>query len=299
MPDLVLYLLAFPVLLYFILWAFLPKGSLAHELLHLLPFWWRLARQARGGFREERFSYGLHRRQYFLLCIPEKGIPLREHALFYFHGGGWRYGAPEQFRPHARQLTRLGFAVLLPSYRRAPRHNYRHMREDLTLLLSKAREVLAQKGMAGKKAIIGGMSAGGNMAALAALDQDALPAAHIPPAWIGGLFLFGAPLQLEKMADTITLRHFAGPRGEPMFRKANPFYYLDKKINIPTLIIHGTKDGMTPFAGAEEFAGRLRKVNAAETLFVVLPGGTHLDAASWFFREGEGRRAFMEWLEGL
>lgn len=299
MADILFYLLIFFALLYLLLWAFLPKGSLAHELCNLPPFWLQLILQGQSGFREERIAYGAHRRQYFLLCLPEEGLPLREHALLYFHGGGWRYGAPEQFRAHARLLTQQGFAVLLPSCRRAPRHDYRDMREDLTDMLLKARSSLAERGMGEKKAIVGGMSAGGNLAALAALDQEALLRAGIPVDWIRGLFLLGAPLQLEKMGDTTALRHFAGRRGEPMFRKANPFSYLDKPMRIPTLIIHGTKDGMVPFSGVEEFAEKLRKINEAETQFVSLPDGTHLDVASWFFREGEARVAFIEWLEGV
>lgn len=134
------------------------------------------------------------------------------------------------------------------------------------------------------------------MAALAALNQEELNKAGIAPDWFRGLFLLGAPLHLEKMEDTFMLRNFAGPRDQPMFRQASPYCYLDKPLNIPTLIIHGAKDGMVEFEGVREFAGRMKAVNAAETRFVPLPEGSHLDVASWFFREGEVRAAFMKWL---
>lgn len=283
-------------LLYGFLWLVLPKGNLFHELLRLPPFWFHIVFSPRRDFREERITYGAHPRQYMLLCVPRKDIPLKPAVIFYFHGGGWQFGAPEQFRAHAQQLTRLGFIVLLPSYRRALHYNYRFMREDLTDILLKAREGIAQRGLGEKKAIIGGMSAGGNMAALAALNQEELNKAGIAPDWFRGLFLLGAPLHLEKMEDTFMLRNFAGPRDQPMFRQASPYCYLDKPFNIPTLIIHGAKDGMVEFEGVREFAGRMKAVNAAETRFVPLPEGSHLDVASWFFREGEVRAAFMEWL---
>lgn len=286
-------------LMYGLLWLAVPRGSLLHELLHLPPFWVHLLSSPGNNFREERIAYGAHRRQYMLLCIPPEGMPLQPAVLFYFHGGGWQFGAPEQFRPQAQQLTRKGFVVLLPSCRRLPRYNYRHIREDLTQMLLKARDVLAQREMGEKKAIIGGMSAGGNMAALAALDHEGLEQAGLSPEWFQGLFLLGAPLHLDKMASSPTLRFFAGPRDQPMFRQASPYQYLNKSVNISTLIIHGAKDGMVKFEGAREFANRMKAVNAAETRFVSLPEGTHLDVASWFFREGEAREAFWGWLERL
>ena len=84
-----------------------------------------------------------------------------------------------------------------------------------------------------------------------------------------------------------------------MFRQASPYQYLNKSVNISTLIIHGAKDGMVKFEGAREFANWMKAVNAAETRFESLPEGTHLDVASWFFREGEAREAFWGWLERL
>ena len=296
MPYPILLLLLSLALFYGMLLWVVPKGSLLHELLHLPPFWFHILFSPKRNFQEERIAYGDHSRQYMLLCIPPEDIPLQPAVIFYFHGGGWQFGAPEQFRPHAQQLTRMGFVVLLPSYRRIPFYDYRFLREDLTHLLQKTREVLEQRGLFEKKAILGGMSAGGNMAALAALNFGELNKVGIAPDWIQGLFLLGAPLHLEKMANTFTLRTFAGPRDQPMFRQASPYHYLDKQINIPTLIIHGTKDGMVAFEGVREFAGRMKAVNSAETQFVSLPDGAHLDVASWFFREGKARKAFLEWL---
>lgn len=291
-------LLGFAIL-YGLLWLAVPKGRLLYELIHLPPFWLQLLRAPSRGFREERIRYGTHPRQYFLLCLPPAPVALGPSVILYFHGGGWQFGAPEQFRAHARQLTQKGYVVILPSCRRVPRYNYRHLREDLTRLLAQVWEVLAQRGMGDKQAIIGGMSAGGNMAALAALNHEELKRAGIPAGWLRGLFLFGAPLHLEKMADTFSVRNFAGPRAEPMFRQASPYYYLDKPLAIPTLIIHGAKDGMVEYEGVQEFARRMQQVNAEETRFLSLPEGTHLDVASWFFREGVVRETFREWLAGL
>lgn len=285
--------------IYGILWLVTPKGALLHELLRLPPFWMHIVFSPLRDFQEERITYGEHSRQYFLLCRPPQHIEVKDPIVIYFHGGGWRFGAPEQFRPHAQQLTQMGFVVALPSYRRAPRHNYRHIREDLTQLLLKTRGVLDQNGMSEKKAIIGGMSAGGNLAALAALNREALEQAGISPGWFQGIFLFGAPLHLEKMEDGFTLHNFAGPRSQPMFRQASPYHYLDKRLSIPTLIIHGTKDGMVEFESVKEFAEKMKAANSAETRFVCLPEGTHLDVASWFFRDGQARQAFFEWLEDL
>lgn len=286
-------LLFFFLILYLLLLLFTPKGNLLHEVLHLPVFWWQALSGKASGIQEKRVHYGPHGRQYMLYFRPAEQPSQARLTVIYFHGGGWRFGHPEQFRAHARLLTMQGYAVLLPSYRRTPRHCYRHMREDLDEILLTAHALLQEQGLAHSPVVIGGMSAGGNMAALAALA----PPAGLPTDWIKGLFALGAPLNLEQMSDSRTVRHFAGPRNQPMFREASPINYLNQGVNIPTLLLHGTLDGMVEFASVAAFAKKLKQHNRAETRFVILENSTHLNVAGWVFQPGLPREALLAWLK--
>ena len=101
-------------------------------------------------------------------------VPLRiyrpigdaQGTLHYVHGGGWAVGNLATVDHTARRLSRdLGMVVVTSSYRLAPEHPFPAAFEDS---LTAARWVLqnrAELGGAGCPAIIGGDSAGGNLAA--------------------------------------------------------------------------------------------------------------------------------------
>lgn len=269
-----------------------PAGSLLHELWRLPLFWWNMFTLPGSG-NGQCIRYGEHSRQYFLFHPPLGGPTQARLIVIYFHGGGWRFGRPGQFRAHARLLGNLGYAVILPSCRRAPRYGYRHVRQDLGQLLETAHRLVQSHGLAHCPAVIGGMSAGGNLAALAALQ----PPAGIPDSWLRGLFALGAPLDLEQMPDSAILRGFAGRRSESSFREASPINYITAQTAIPTLIIHGERDGMAPFQSVACFAEKMKAHNRAKTSFLPLPGSTHLDVASWVFRKGPARDALLNWLK--
>lgn len=289
----ILILLPVLALCYLLGWLFIPKGNFIHELWHLPPFWLQVISTSSKGLQEERVSYGKHARQYFLFYQPAGPPDKAKLAVLYFHGGGWRFGRPEQFRSHARMLSRLGYAVLLPSHRRTPRYSYLHIRDDLDRLLQAAYAHLRQKGLAHCPVVIGGMSAGGNVAALAAFR----PPAALPDTWIRGLFALGAPLNLEQMPRMVPVRHFAGTQNSGTFRDASPINYLQAGTNIPTLIIHGKKDGMVPYDSVVAFAARMLACNLAETRFITIPGGTHLIVASWVFQSGITRTSLLDWMK--
>ncbi|MDP4791828.1 MAG: hypothetical protein NWR99_08080, partial [Verrucomicrobiales bacterium] len=38
-------------------------------------------------------------------------------AIVFFFGGGWKSGTPDQFDPHCRRLSELGFVAMAAEYR--------------------------------------------------------------------------------------------------------------------------------------------------------------------------------------
>ncbi len=91
-------------------------------------------------------------------------------VLMYFHGGGWAYNS---FETHKRLMSdianRAEVAVVFVEYSRTPEIKYPVANEEAylaTLCISKFGEKL---GLNSKKIIVGGDSAGGNMATVVAL----------------------------------------------------------------------------------------------------------------------------------
>ncbi|WP_340316114.1 alpha/beta hydrolase [Rhizorhabdus argentea] len=92
-------------------------------------------------------------------------------TLHLLHGGGWAVGDIDFIEPLARRLTRdLSMVVVASGYRLAPEHPFPAGLEDS---LTAARWVLDHVGELGGAAhpvVIGGESAGGNLAAAIALE---------------------------------------------------------------------------------------------------------------------------------
>lgn len=291
-----IFFLLLPILLYVLLLRFLPKGNPVSEGLRLPVFWASTFSITTSHLRVEKHRFGAHRRQYLLYFPAGPGVPEKRNTIVYFHGGGWRYGSPEMFKANAKVFIDEGYAVFMPSYRRTPGFGYKHIREDISLGLQKAAQILKEKELLGKKIILGGMSAGGNVAALALYDRNELAKTGLTRESFNGLFLLGAPLDLERMRDTLLLKSFAGEREGRRFRLANPIEHLREDEHIPVIVIHGDKDGMVEYASALSFVEKLMRIDPSLVEFHTMRNGSHLDVASWVYRREGPRQVLLQWL---
>ena len=286
------------VLCYFLLFWLVPKGNLLNELLDLSQYWLKIFFLPKKELTVSRFYYGKHRRQYLLLYQGPKPST-KEHFIVYFHGGAWGFGSPESFRSNAQVLVDQGYDVFMPSYRRIPRFHYQHIREAITSAMARIRKLSEDRGMKQKKIILGGMSAGGHLAALILYDRKELALTGYTPADFAGLFLLGAPLQLRAMHKTPILWFLAGSRKSQRFQEANPVNYLEVGSATPILIIHGKKDGIVAFLAAAQFYTKMEKLNPGVTKFHVLERGGHLDVAKWVYLKEGPQKWLLEWLDEL
>jgi acetyl esterase len=86
--------------------------------------------------------------------------------IVYFHGGGWTMGATEFFDAAYRKLALAsGLDLLSVDYRLAPEHPFPAAIDDAYASLCWAAEELAE----GRPLVVGGDSAGGNLATVCAL----------------------------------------------------------------------------------------------------------------------------------
>jgi len=109
-------------------------------------------------------------------------VPAGEAApgplLVYYHGGGWVEGSPATHEPSCRLLAHLaGVRVLSVAYRLAPEHPFPAAADDALDVGVGGERRAAEFGADPRRLAVGGDSAGGNLAAVVALDLRGAPTA--------------------------------------------------------------------------------------------------------------------------
>jgi acetyl esterase/lipase len=116
-------------------------------------------------------SYGEHRLHRYNVFAP-RGAK-RRPILVFWHGGGWTNGYREWVTFMAPHVTRLGFVLVAPSYRLAPADPLPAAFDDSLRLLAHVTAEAARWGGDANRLHLAGHSAGGHLAALAALRYGA------------------------------------------------------------------------------------------------------------------------------
>ena len=126
-------------------------------------------------------------------CVPDDVLP----ALVYFHGGGWVIGDLQTHDVLCRDLCDLSkLTVFSVDYRLAPEHRFGAAVDDA---LAATRHLLSQASalcIDAQRLVVGGDSAGGNLAAVVAL---ALRAERLKPC--GQLLIYPVTLQHASTAS--------------------------------------------------------------------------------------------------
>ncbi|RZI44733.1 alpha/beta hydrolase [Herbaspirillum sp. HC18] len=99
--------------------------------------------------------------------IPGKLLP----ALVYFHGGGWTIGDLDTHDTLCRQLANgAGCVVVAVDYRMGPEHRFPKAVDDSIAALRWIHAHAGALGIDASRIAVGGDSAGGNLAAVVAID---------------------------------------------------------------------------------------------------------------------------------
>ena len=88
-------------------------------------------------------------------------------VLVHLHGGAWVLGTPDTHRRLAADLAGLGLLTVVVDYRRAPKHRFPAAVEDTVHAVAWARENASSFGGDPDVVLVGGDSAGANLAAAA------------------------------------------------------------------------------------------------------------------------------------
>lgn len=152
--------------------------------LQRVPVWvWRALMAQLGPREERRFNARPLTTVDYHRDLDYAGDGLRDHRLdvivprdvvhplpvyVYFHGGGWTSGDKASLTRYCATQAEGGMVVINVNYRRAPRHRMAEMLADATTALGWVAAHAAQYGGDPDRVVLGGDSAGGQLAALLA-----------------------------------------------------------------------------------------------------------------------------------
>lgn len=162
-------------------------------------------------------------------------------AVILVHGGGWEAGDKRTYiRPWFETLTQAGIAWYSIDYRLGPRWKHPAAVEDVEAAVRWVR----RQGV--RRVVLMGESAGGHLAALAALRGKVR---------VEGLVSFygvhDVPLWVEQRGHLPkNIAGYLARTGPAGLREASPVTYA-KGAKMPMLLVHGTADTGVPVAQSE------------------------------------------------
>jgi acetyl esterase/lipase len=211
-------------------------------------------------------------------------------VLLQVHGGAWSLGAKEhQGRPLMNQMAAKGWVCVAINYRLSPRDAWPAHVVDVKRAIAWVKENIADYGGDPDYVTITGGSAGGHLAALAALtpgdpefqpgfeDADTSVQAAVP---FYGVYDFAGSTGLS---NAIGMRDaFLGPRimqttwadSPDVYEAASPILRI--KPDAPDFfVIHGELDTLVSVDQARLFVAELRRTSRASVVYAELPGAQH------------------------
>ncbi|WP_327003700.1 alpha/beta hydrolase [Dactylosporangium sp. NBC_01737] len=180
-------------------------------------------------------------------------------VLLWIHGGGWLTGSrvwTVDQRFHERMVAR-GYAVADVDYRLVLEATYPAQQADIDAAVRWLRHHAAALRIDPGRFAVLGESAGGQLAAIAALTGTGDTAIQAAVIWYGPADLAGLREQHDPFTAPAIL--LGGPIAEraAFARLASPLHNIHPEAP-PFLLVHGTEDETVPFAEAAGFAEALR-----------------------------------------
>lgn len=202
-------------------------------------------------------------------------------AIVYVHGGSWRSGSKKSFDRFASDLAAQGYAGFSIDYDLKPHSfplSWQEARAAIRFLRLHAREYRIDP----DRIVVAGTSAGGQIAALAAIAPEgpAAPVGSAPGEEPGsvpvaaGIILNGV-FDLSPQVGVIN-RYIGGKCAEVQQAcdDASPLHHAHSS-EVPLFIGHGDNDHVVNYRAALAFTGALQALNAPFTPFVA-EGGPHM-----------------------
>ena len=233
-------------------------------------------------------------------------------VLVQVHGGAWTIGdKSQQGLLLMNRMAARGWICVAMNYRLAPKHPFPAQIVDVKKAIAWTREHVAEYGGDPSYLVVTGGSAGGHLAALAALtpaveeyqpdfeDADTSVSACVP---FYGVYDVGGVT--GDRAAVLMRDRFMAPR---IFRKSAKKHLDEFELASPIsnvspdspdfLVIHGASDGLVSVRQARAFVEKLREVSTGVVTYLELPGTQHAFEVFSSIRSQQVIRAVERWLE--
>ena len=210
-------------------------------------------------------------------------------AIIFFFGGGWRGGKITQFAPQARHFAQRGMIAVLADYRVESRHGTTPFDavEDAKSAIRFLRQHAARLGIDPERIVGSGGSAGGHLAAAAAM--------------VDGLEAPGEPQRISARPNALVLYNPVfdnGPEGygydrvggASRFRDISPLHNIRPGAP-PTIVFLGTEDALIPVETAKSYCQKMEKVGSRCELML------YEDQGHGFFNLGRSQEHYRKTLE--
>jgi acetyl esterase/lipase len=215
-------------------------------------------------------------------------LPQRRPVILYIHGGAWMISnRDEQGLPLMHEMAARGWTGVNADYRLSPSATFPDHIIDVKRAIAWIREHADSIGADPEFIAIAGGSAGGHLAALAALtandpqfqpgfeDADTTIQACVP---FYGVYDFDDAEHPggERWADIVSRFIMkATPEDNPaLYKAASPIAHVHTDAP-PFFIVHGAFDTLVSASSARRFADELRTVAKAPVGYAELPGTQH------------------------
>jgi acetyl esterase/lipase len=218
------------------------------------------------------------------------GLPAgaRAPVLLQVHGGAWVSGNKNsQALPLLTWLADSGWVCVVMNYRLSPGATWPDHIVDVKRAIAWIRRHIADYGGdPGFVAITGG-SAGGHLAALAALtpgdpeyqpgfaEADTSVQAAVPLYGVYDMANQTGTGRDDMIGFLSRLVFKVSPRRDPeRWRRASPVFRVGTDAP-PTFVVHGANDSLVPVEEARRFVGELRAVSRQPVVYAELPFAQH------------------------
>jgi len=239
--------------------------------------------------RVRNLSYGPRGRRNRLDVYHHKDEPSGAPTLLYVHGGAWAVSNKNhQGKPLMLHLASRGWTCFTINYPLSPRAAWPEHIIDVKRAIAWVREHGHEYGADTSFIAITGGSAGGHLAALAALtaneseyqpgfeDADTSVQAAMPHYGVYDFTndsgLKAAESRLLFLERVVLKARIMDAREE--FLKASPVHRVHDEAP-PFFVVHGTFDSLAAVEEARDFVGKLRAVSKQPVAYAELPGAHH------------------------
>ena len=213
--------------------------------------------------RVANISYGDAGKRNLLDVYRHRSHPSDGPVLVYLHGGHFNSGRKNrEARPLLYRLASQGWVCTSANYRLSPAAAFPEHHIDAKKVIAWAREHGHKYGADPAMLFVAGSSAGGHLAALAALTPN------------DPTFQPGFEHAETSVTAAICLYGYYGPLDSNERPPSSPQAYLGPHAP-PFFVTHGDQDPLVPVEDARRFVQRLRSNSANPVVYAELPGAQH------------------------